>query len=95
MGKKLLQNPTEKIRYYIDHRNERESQILNVFKLNPSTWFSDMDVVKIVYAETPVQLWKAAARNVFQHLNKLEKECKIQSKRNSVEGDDLIWKYTS
>lgn len=65
-----------------------------MLKLNPSKWYSDMDIVKIVYAETPEKLWKAAAKNVFQHLNKLERECKIQSKRNSMDGnDDLIWSY--
>lgn len=51
-----------------------------------------MDIVKIIYAEIPKQLFAAAANNVSQHLNKLEKERKIQSKQN---GDEVVWKYLS
>lgn len=52
-----------------------------------------MDIVEIIYAETPKQLWIAAANNVFQHLGKLEKEYKIQSKQN--DRDEMVWKYIS
>lgn len=92
--KKLLQNPTEIIRFYIDHRCERESQIIEVLKSHPDDWYTEMDIVKIIYAETPMQLWKAAAKNIFQHLCKLERECKIQSKQNH-NGDDMFWKCSS
>lgn len=87
----FVQNPTEAIRYYIDHRNQRESQILDVLASNPNAWYSDMDLVKIIYTETPKELWKAAANNVLQHLNKLKKERKIQSKKNY--SDEVVWKY--
>lgn len=49
-----------------------------------------MGVVEIVYAEVPKLLWKAAAINVSQHLNKLEKERKVESKQN---GDETVWRY--
>lgn len=39
-----------------------------------------MDLVKIIYAKTPQKLWKAASHNVLQHLKKLEKEQKVESK---------------
>lgn len=49
-----------------------------------------MDIVKIIYADIPKNLWIAAAKNVSQHLKKLEKEQKIQSKRSH---DEIVWKY--
>lgn len=87
----FIQNPAEALRYYINHRNERESQILNALASNPNTWLSDMDLVEIIYTETPEQLWIAAAKNVSQHLNKLKKECKIESRQN--DNHEVVWKY--
>lgn len=49
-----------------------------------------MDIVKVIYAEIPKNLWIAAAKNVGQHLRKLEKEHKIESKQNN---DEFVWKY--
>lgn len=52
--------------------------------------------MKIIYKETPEQLWKAAARNVLQHLKKLEKERKVESKVTGQlehEGSCQVWKY--
>lgn len=92
----FVQNPIPKIQYYIDHRNQRESQIFDVLESNPDTWYTNMDLVKVIYIETPEQLWRAAAHNVTQHLRKLEKEKKIQSK-NVDPSDDVLgslqWKY--
>lgn len=74
---------------------QRESQIQEILKSDPDKWFSDMDLVRIIYADTPAQLWKAAARNVSQHLKKLQKERVIQSKeQESTDGEQLTkWKY--
>lgn len=54
-----------------------------------------MELVKIIYTETPEQLWRAAAHNVTQHLRKLKKEQKIESKNvdASDEPSSLKWKY--
>lgn len=73
----MLQNPSEKIEYYIAHRNQREEQILDVLKKNKEKKFNEMDLVKIIYTETPEHLWPAAAYNVSHHLKKLTKENKI------------------
>lgn len=90
-----LQNPISKIKYYIDHRMQRETQIQEILKSEPDKWFSDMDLVGIIYADTPQQLWKAAARNVSQHLKKLQKDQVIQSKEQEpTDGEQLTkWKY--
>lgn len=66
-------------------------------KSNQSTWYSELDLVRIIYTETPEQLWKAAARNVSQHLRKLEKQKLIQSKDQELEDGSIRskWKFTS
>lgn len=73
----IIENPSEKIEYYIAHRNQREEQILDVLKKNKEKKFNEMDLVKIIYTETPEHLWTAAAYNVSHHLKKLTKENKI------------------
>ena len=37
-----------------------------------------MDLVKVIYTETPENLHSAVAVNVTHHLNKLEKENKVK-----------------
>jgi len=70
----IIDDPIPKIQFYIDHRNQREAQILSVLKSHPEQTFTEMDLVKIIYKETPEQLWPAAAYNVNHHLSKLTKE---------------------
>lgn len=71
-----ITDPVERIEYYINHRNERERQILEAITAS-SKPLKDYDIVKIVYTTTPRYLWPAAAKNVNQHLIKLKKEGKI------------------
>jgi len=66
----------EKIQFYINHRNERERQILEALTGSKEP-LTDMGIVKIVYTTTPRHLYPAAAVNVHQHLIKLKKEGKI------------------
>lgn len=80
----VFQDPVVKIKYYISHRNQREEQILDALKANPEKPLTEMDLVKIIYTETPEHLWPAAAYNVNHHLTKLTKENKI--KQVSVDG---------
>jgi len=72
----VIEYPVQRIEYYINHRNDREKQILEAITSSKEP-LTDMDIVKIVYAETPKHLWPAAAVNVHQHLIKLKKEEKI------------------
>lgn len=95
----VVQSPIEKIQYYIDHRNQREAQILGAFKSNPHTWYSDLDLVRIIYTDTPEQLWGAAARNIVQHLKKLEKELKVEKKVSNFDYHEknchVLWKLSN
>jgi endoribonuclease LACTB2 len=72
----VIDDPVERIEFYINHRNERERQILEAIKAS-SEALKTMEIVKIVYTTTPRYLWAAAAKNVNQHLIKLKKEAKI------------------
>lgn len=81
-----------KIQYYIDHRKQREAQILGLLESNKNTWYTEMDLVKIIYTETPQQLWEAAAHNVKQHLKKLEKDHKVQCQKIDLPSSSK-WKY--
>merc|ERR1719219_3047165 len=68
----VVTDPVEKIQYYIEHRRQREDQILScVGQEGP---VSSLRIVKLVYRETPEKLHAAANVNVNHHLDKLETE---------------------
>lgn len=79
----VVENPIEKIQFYIQHRNNREEQIYQYLLTNKGNQLTSMDIVKGVYTETPEQLYRAAEINVSHHLGKLVKEQRIQ--RNEQE----------
>ena len=72
----VINDPVTKIKYYIEHRMAREKQIYNAVE-SYSSGLDSMEIVKVVYKETPENLWRAAEVNVKHHLEKLEKEGKI------------------
>lgn len=45
----VVEDPLPKIEYYINHRMEREKQIMEVLTGSPDKAFSEMDLVKIIY----------------------------------------------
>lgn len=85
----IINDPTPKIQFYIDHRNTREKQLLTVFQQNPCELYAEMDLVRIVYLDTPEELWPAAAYNVNHHLTKLTKENQLEQ---IEENDEKKWK---
>jgi glyoxylase-like metal-dependent hydrolase (beta-lactamase superfamily II) len=70
----LIEDGPAKIREYIDHRLEREREILAVLERGP---LAVMEIVKIVYAPYPEVLHPAAGQSVTQHLLKLERETRV------------------
>lgn len=89
----IIEDPLEKIKYYINHRNQREQQIFSCFAEKADQKMQAMDVVKIVYKETPEQLWPAAAYNVSHHLTKLHKDGKLQQFKNPEMDDDHFYMF--
>lgn len=65
---------------------------MEFFKQNPAKAHEAMDVVKVVYKETPEQLWPAAAYNVGHHLEKLEREGKLKC---IIRDDDKYYEFKS
>jgi len=73
----VIDDPKAVLDEYIDHRNERERQILATLAEGPA---KIKDIVKRLYTETPVELHDAAGKNVHVHLVKLRGEGKVSGK---------------
>jgi endoribonuclease LACTB2 len=83
-GRKLIET-------YIQHRLEREEQIVQVLgseegKVDPWTTWS---IVTKIYVGYPQNLWLPAARGIDLHLKKLEKDGRV--KHVGGEGNDGQW----
>ncbi|XP_076361033.1 endoribonuclease LACTB2 isoform X2 [Tachypleus tridentatus] len=73
----VVPDPCALIKDYIQHRNLRETQILNALKESSEQPLKAMDLVKSIYKDTPESLHLAAENNVIHHLSKLVKENKV------------------
>lgn len=79
----IINDPLDKIKWYIEHRLQREEQIIDVIKACNSP-ISIKDIVKSVYTDTPERLFLAAEVNVKHHLSKLAKENKVRYADNDM-----------
>ncbi|XP_053983718.1 beta-lactamase-like protein 2 homolog [Hylaeus volcanicus] len=78
----VIRDPIASINFYIEHRQKRENEILEVLQENSrSNTMSEMDIVKHIYSETTSNMWEAAAYNIYHHLNKLLKEGKVKGEK--------------
>lgn len=100
----VVKNGPTTIRMYIEHRLEREGQIVEVLSSKPErsgveakdvegggqadTW-TTWGIVMKMYAKFPESLWEPAAHGVNLHLKKLEKEGKV--KVVGGEGKETQW----
>ncbi len=60
-----VNNPSERLNFLINHREERERQILSAIK---DISLSATEITEIVYTDIDNRLISAATRNVFAHL---------------------------
>lgn len=73
----LVHDPRERIQDYIDHRNQREQQILEV--LAEGGEITSWDIMMKIYTDIDTRLRRAADGNVQTHLQKLGKEGRLQA----------------
>ncbi|MCF6443161.1 MBL fold metallo-hydrolase [Nereida sp. MMG025] len=67
----VVENACERIDWLIDHRLQREAQILEVLSTRSAT---AADITKVVYRDVATHLWPAATRNVLAHLIDLKQQ---------------------
>lgn len=83
----VIEDGKAKIREYISHRQERESQIMDVLgreAQDGKTGWQSMDMVKVIYKGYPENLHAPAERGVLQVLEKLKKEGRVHE-------DEGVW----
>ncbi|MGB8265698.1 MAG: MBL fold metallo-hydrolase [Candidatus Velthaea sp.] len=73
-----IRSPRSKLREYIEHRRERENQILEILGEGPATI---PEIVADIYAEVSHELWPAAARQVLAYLVALAREGRVAGER--------------
>lgn len=66
-----------KIEEYLQHRKDREGEVLRVLEASSCDGKTAMEVVKVVYAAYPESLHEPAREGVLQILRKLEGEGKV------------------
>jgi glyoxylase-like metal-dependent hydrolase (beta-lactamase superfamily II) len=74
-----------KLQEYIDHRADRERQILEGLRSGPRRI---PDIVVEVYAQYPPEVHELAGRSVLAHLLKLESEGRVF---RDASGSDEVW----
>jgi len=79
----IVEEPNVKITEYINHRNMREKQILDVVQESDGH-HTAATLVQKIYVGLSENLWKAAELNVSHHLRKLEKEGKIRQVESNI-----------
>lgn len=84
----VIQDGPAKIQEYIHHRQEREDQILRVLASHPpdsaAQGLSIVNIVSVIYAAYPKNLWDWAGRLVLLHLEKLEHDGKVERVGNEL-----------
>jgi glyoxylase-like metal-dependent hydrolase (beta-lactamase superfamily II) len=86
----VIEDGRAKIREYIDHRRDRELQILEALRaLGPS---AVPEIVERVYTDVPEVLHGAAALSVTSHLIKLEREGRAARHDSDGDPQHVRWK---
>ncbi|KAF2456933.1 beta-lactamase-like protein [Lineolata rhizophorae] len=78
----VVEEGRARVREYIEHRRQRERQVLNVLETGKEgegevEGWGSMEIVKVIYKDYPENLHEPAQRGVLQILDKLIKEGKV------------------
>jgi glyoxylase-like metal-dependent hydrolase (beta-lactamase superfamily II) len=84
-GPVVLRGPA-KLQAYLDHRAQREDEILATLSDEPRRIEA---IVSIVYVDYPASVHELAARSVLAHLLKLESEGRVEHRGNGPESEWL------
>lgn len=80
----LVRQPNRKIQELIDHRRERDEQVLSLIGRGESTL---TELVRVIYPELDPRLERMARGQILSHLYKLQGEGKVAMRQ---EGDDFV-----
>ncbi|CAG8501047.1 11048_t:CDS:2, partial [Cetraspora pellucida] len=72
----MVEDGMTKLDEYINHRLQRDQEILGVLKQSNKP-LTTMEIVESIYNAYPRELWRAAEASVNLHLYKLENESKV------------------
>lgn len=75
----VIENGVDKLKEYIQHRLQREHQIIQLFNTQQS--WTPMEIVKVLYKDYPESLHIPAANSVILHLHKLKKDSKVKTSK--------------
>jgi glyoxylase-like metal-dependent hydrolase (beta-lactamase superfamily II) len=83
----LIEDPQAKIAEYVEHRLEREAQVLGGLASRGTATAAEL--VADIYTEVPEVLHPMAARSVWAHLRKLAAEGRVRS--DDVDEPESTW----
>lgn len=73
----VIENGIEKIKEYVNHRMERENQIVELLTNGTKESWTPTEIVEVLYKGYPESLHMHAARGIVLHLLKLQKDGKV------------------
>ncbi len=76
--------PTALFRRYVAHRAMREDKVLDAVRAAGPGGATSIDLVPTAYADTPAHLWPIAKLSLEAHLEKLEREGRIERDRSDA-----------
>jgi len=82
----LVLDPRERLEYYIEHRLERERQVVATLREGA---LRIVDMVERIYVDTDRSLYPAAGQSVLSHLRKLQDELRVVAKVDA--GGETYW----
>lgn len=86
----VIKKPVELVTYYINHRLERERQILDVLQKQEDKFLTTLEIVSVVYQGLASTLIPAACNNATHHLQKLVKDNKVECRTDAEESQ---WRF--
>ncbi|KAF7731844.1 hypothetical protein EC973_007675 [Apophysomyces ossiformis] len=97
----VIENGTEKIKDYIQHREQREEQVVQLLKSKSRSW-TPLDITHVIYKDYPESLHLPAAKGIWLILCKLETDGKAHlsdgSSSGTVPSDSFLntkWSWAS